>query len=457
MLPMSIWAQEQHTMTLKQAQEYASEHSYSVRGAYFDAEAALRGVKETIAIGLPQVNGSIDYNNYIDIPTQVAPADAFGFPAYLTQFLGEVSAETGVPINAPAGDANAVSEFQFGAPQTMTAGVALSQLIFDGSYFVGLKAAKTYAQVMNGAVAITQRDVKAIVAESYHTVLIAKENVAILQESLTVLEKTRGDTKAMLEEGFVEEQDLDQLDLSIVDLNNRIAHASNQEKIALDMLKFQLGMPMSATLSLSDTVDGLLTDGAVDMLGTGFNFEQSIDYDVLSTQVRLMDLNVKNERVKSLPSIGGFYNYSRNAQRESFDFFDGDKKWYPTQLWGVQLSVPIFTSLRGVHRVAKARVEAERSRMNLEQASQGATLEYESARNDYSLALATYQNQQQGLLLAERIFNKTQIKYTEGLASSFDLAQAQTQLLQAQGNFIGGMLSVLNAKSRLSKSLNQYQ
>ena len=101
-LPISIWAQEQHTMTLKEAQEYASEHSYSVRGASFDAEVALRGVKETISIGLPQINGSLDYNNYIDIPVQVAPADAFGFPSYLTQFLGDVSTETGVPINAPA-------------------------------------------------------------------------------------------------------------------------------------------------------------------------------------------------------------------------------------------------------------------------------------------------------------------------------------------------------------------
>lgn len=456
-IPTSIWAQEQHTMTLKEAQEYASEHSYSARGAYFDAEVALRGVKETIAIGLPQINGSLDYNNYIDIPIQVAPADAFGFPDYLTQFLGEVSTETGVPINAPAGDPNAVTEFQFGAPQTMTAGVALSQLIFDGSYFVGLKAAKTYTKVMDGAVEMTQRDVKAMVAESYHTVLIASENVEILEESLTVLNKTRQDTKAMLEQGFLEEQDLDQLDLSIGDLNNRIAHASNQKRIALDMLKYQLGMPMSSTLSLSDTVDGLLTDGAVDMLGLGFNFQQSIDYEVLNTRVGLMDLNVKNERVKTLPTIGGFYNYQKNAQRESFDFFEGDKKWYPIQLWGVKLSVPIFTSLRGVHRVAKARVEAERARMDLEQATQGATLEYESAKNDYSLALATYQNQQQSLMLAERIFNKTQVKYTEGVASSFDLAQAQTQLLQAQGSFIGGMLSVLNAKSRLSKSLNQYQ
>jgi outer membrane protein len=299
--------------------------------------------------------------------------------------------------------------------------------------------------------------VKAIVAESYHTVLIASENVDILQKSLTVLRKTRQDTKAMFEQGFVEEQDLDQLDLSLADLNNRIAHASNQKSIALDLLKYQLGMPMSSTLTLSDSVDGLLTEGAVDMLGLGFNFQQSIDYDVLNTRVSLMDLNVKNEKVKSLPTIGGFYNYQKNAQRDSFDFFDGDKKWYPIQLWGVKMSVPIFTSFRGVHRVAKAKVEAERARMNLDQATQGATLEYELAKNDYSLALATYQNQEQSLFLAERIFNKTQIKYTEGIASSFDLAQAQTQLLQSQGSFIGGMLSVLNAKSRLSKSLNQYQ
>ncbi|MCB0760838.1 MAG: TolC family protein [Flavobacteriales bacterium] len=457
LIPLAVVGQESYSMSLQQAQDYAAQHSYVVRTASYDAEAASRGVKETITIGLPQVNGSIDYNNYIDIPTQVAPADAFGFPDYLVEFLGGVSAETGVPLDAPQTDPNAISEFQFGAKQTMTAGVSVSQLIFDGSYFVGLKAAKTYAEVMQGNVARTQRDVKAAVAEAYHMVLIARENVSILEESRGVLETTRKETAAMVQQGFLEQQDLDQIDLSLSDLANRINHAQQQQTIAMDLLKFQMGMPMNNSLEVTDTVDGLMAEGAEALLQTAYSFQSSIDYRVLDTQIRLMDLNVKNEKAKSLPSIGGFYNYQRNAQRDEFNFFDSDGKWYPIQLWGVQLKMPIFTSLRGVHRVAKAKVEAERARMNMEQAQQGANLEYLNAKNDYSLALATLDNRQQSLSLADRIYKTTQTKYAQGVSSSFELAQAHSQLISAQGNYISSMLEVLNAKTRLGKSLNQYE
>ena len=229
LIPFLGSAQENLSLNLAEAQAYAVENSFSVKNARIDALSAESEVKALTSIGLPQVSGSIDYQNFIDIPTQVAPADAFGFPAYLNDFLFGVAQETGVPINAPDSDPNAISELQFGAPQTMTAGISVSQLIFDGSYFVGLQAAKAYKQVMEGSIKKTEQQVKDQVAQAYHTVLVAKKNVEVLAKSILVMEKTLAETKALKEGGFIEQQDVDQLQLTLNDMNNKHDYAGHKK------------------------------------------------------------------------------------------------------------------------------------------------------------------------------------------------------------------------------------
>ena len=454
LLPLLSQSQS-YQFSLAEAQAYAVENSYTMQYALMDQATAEKDVKLTAAIGLPQVNASLDYNNYIDIPTQVAPADAFGFPAYLTTFLANVSQETGVEINAPEVDPDAVSELQFGAPQTMTAGVNASQLIFDGSYFVGKRAAKAYADLMQKNVSKNETGVKAQVADSYHMVLVARQNVSILEDSKSLVESTVQEATVLFNSGFAEEQDLDQLQLTLADLNARINFASKQADIALDLLKFNLGLPLVSTLELTDNVETLLADG-MDPLGVPFSLNDNPDIRVQQGYVGLSELNVKNEQAKRLPSISAFYTYQRNAQRDDFSFLDFDQKWYPTQLWGVQMSMPIFGGFSKTHSIAKAKIDQERATLTLKQMSAGAELEYATALNEYANSVENERIQAEALQLAERIFSRTQIKYGEGLASSFDLAQAQNQLLTAQGNKIQSILQLLNAKTRLNKSLNNF-
>jgi outer membrane protein len=452
----SVSAQSAVQFSLKEAQAYGVENSYVVKNARMDAEAARRQVKETIAIGLPQLNGTIDYQNFIDIPTQIAPADAFGFPGYLTQFLFDVSQETGVALNAPEADPNAITEFQFGTPQTMTAGLSLTQLIFDGSYFVGLQAARAYADVMNGAIDLSAQQVKDQIAQAYHTVLIAEENVKVLEESIVLMQKLVNETNQLFSSGFLEEQDVEQLQLSLNDLYNRVAHAKNQRLIAMKLLKFQLGLDFSTELVLTDTVQSLMAENVVDLASTPYSFGNTINHELLTKQIELMELNVKNERARGLPSIGGFYNYQRNAQRDEFNFLDFDRTWYPTQLWGLQLKMPIWTSMQGKHRVERARIDLERAKLQREQTEESSELEYQTALSDFQFSKTNLENQQQSLNLAKRIFEKTQIKYTEGVASSMDLTTAENQYLASQGNLINATLQLLNAKSRLMKALDIY-
>lgn len=445
---------QQVEMSLEEAKNYALEHAYSVQYAEMDVRVAEREIKEIRAIGLPQVQASVDYNNYIDIPTQVAPADAFGFPSYITDFLVGVAQETGVNLNAPSADPEAISEFQFGAPQTSTAGISVSQLIFDGSYIVGLQASKTYAEAKKVALDQSVMQTKAAVAEAYHTVLIARENLRLLTASRDVLEQSVEETKALFENGFVEEQDADQLQLSLADLDARINYAQQQSENALDMLKFQLGMPMETGLELTDSIESLSGQSSADPLSENFSLQNNLDYKVQSTFVKISELGMKNEKAKALPSIGAFYNYQRNAQRDEFNFFDFNEKWYPIQLWGVQMTIPLFTGLGRVHSIEKAKIEQERAELGLKQVAAAAELEYAAARSEYLNALENERIQKESLALADRIYARTQTKYREGIVGSFDLTQAQNQWLNAQGNAVAATLQLLNAKTRLNKALS---
>ncbi len=442
------------SMSLEQAQTYALEHAFAVKNARLDAQKAAREVKETLALGLPQVNGSIDYNNYIDIPTQVAEGDVFGFPPYLVNFLGGVAQETGVPLNAPAADPDAISEFQFGANQTVTAGVQATQLIFDGSYFVGLQASKAYAALMQESLQQSEAQTRADVAQAYHTALVADENSRLLREGLDVLASILSDTEALFKAGFVEELDVDQLQLSLADLESRIRYADMQAAAALDLLKFSIGMPLTTVLRLTDDIDGLLSDNDAALLENSFSAQQLPEYRVQQNNLKLAELGVKLERARLMPSLGGFYTYQRNAQRFKFDFFDFDQKWYPIQLWGVQLKVPIFGSTLGKQRIEKAKIDVIRAQTALDYIAEGALLEYRSARIEFNNALEQRTIQRRNYDLAQRIFERTKIKYDEGVSTSLELTQVRNQLLNAQGNFINATLQVLNSKARLNKALN---
>ncbi|NNE54962.1 MAG: TolC family protein [Flavobacteriales bacterium] len=448
--------QTAYSFSLPEAQAHAIQHSYDVQNARFDAEKARRQVQETISIGLPQVSGSIDYQNFIDIPTQVAPADAFGFPPYLNEFLVGVSQETGVPINAPEQDPNAISELQFGAPQTMTAGVSVSQLIFDGSYFVGLQASEAYAKLMEGAIRKSEQEVKDQTAQTYYGVLVADENVDVLEQSVDLMIKTVDETKKLYASGFMEEQDVDQLQLTLTDLQNRLSYAQQQRDLALLMLKFNLGLSMDASVVLTDTVESLLAAEGETLQAAVFSPTTSVDYKNQEEYLTLMNLNHKNEKVKGLPSIGAFYNYQRNAQRDKFNFLDFDEKWYPIQIWGVQMNVPIWTSFQGKHRAEQARVDVERAEMQLEQVKSGLEMEYQSAVAEYTFAQKNYDTQKASMELAQRIFDTTQKKYQQGVSSSMDLTQAENQLLTTHGNFINATLQLLTSRSRLNKALGRY-
>ena len=254
-------SQESYSISLAQAQKIALEKAFAVQYADLDMQKSERDVKELLATGLPQVSIVADYSQYIDIPIQVASGDVFGFPDYLTDFFGGVSQETGVEIDAPSFDPDAISEFQFGLSHTANYGVQASQLIFSGSYLFGLKASQLLVSSRERGQQRTADEVMQQVAEAYHFMLAADEGLVLANEALRLVQFTRDEVAALNEAGFADELAVNQMDLDINDLEAQVMVSQGQITMSKGLLRFQMGIEPNAPLELTDGMEDLMSSG----------------------------------------------------------------------------------------------------------------------------------------------------------------------------------------------------
>ncbi len=422
----------QETFTLKQALAYAIENAYSAKNAKSDIISAKKKVNETTSIGLPQISAEGNFQNFIDIPTQVMPANAFN----------------------PFADPSQLIPVQFGTKYNTSASITASQLLFDGSYIVGLQAAKTYKELSEKAAVKNEIEIKELVTQAYFTVLIATENLKVVDSSLVNLKKNYSDVQQFYALGFNEEQDVDQLKLTVNNLQNLKNRSQNQVELSYRMLKFQMGYDIEKPIEIADNLNTILLElNAESTLSRELSVQKNADYTLLETQKKLMELNLRKERFGYLPSLAAFFTHQQSAFRNEFNFFE-NKPWYPSTIWGLKLKIPIFDSGIKMSKTSQAKIDIEKIENQKKQLESGLKLKAYSAQADFYTALEKYNNEKENILLAEKIYNKTLIKYKEGIASSMELTQAHTQWLSAQGNYISSMYELLNSKNQLDKILN---
>jgi outer membrane protein len=419
----------QQALTLAAAKEFALKNAFQVKSKTLDSQTAKLQTEELLAIGLPQISGSIQYQNFIDRPTSILPGDFFGMP----------------------GQNVAV---QFGVPQTLTAGISASQLLFDGSWLVGLQASKAYAALQSKNIVKSEIEVKRATEEAYHLAVIAQESIALLTASRDLLASTLEHTKALKAEGFVETQDVEQLTLSLNELEARIRTAQTQALIAKTLLKFTIGMNVEEEITLVDNSKSILDSFNAQILQTPFSADNLIDNQIIRDGLALQKLSVKNQQARLLPNMAAFYSIQKQAQRQEFNFFKGSEPWYPTQLWGLSMNVPIVSGGGKMKSIQKAGVEVKRMEETLAFSTNAAKLEYQVGMAEYMNATQNVELALQSYTLAASILNKTQIKFDQGTSSSFELSRQTSQLLQSQVALIQARLSLMNAQTRLSKSLN---
>jgi outer membrane protein TolC len=427
------YAQESFSFSLQEAQDYAIKHNYQNQNAIKDIEIAKKKVWETTAIGLPQVNAEGQIQRFIDIPTQVAPANAFN------------------PL-APEGQ---LATFQFGLNYNNSVGISASQLIFDGSYIVGLQAAKTYKELSINSQAKTEIELKDAVAQAYYTVLATEKNVVVLKNSLEATQKMLTETQALYREGLTEEQNVDQLELNVNALQTNFEIAEDQRDFAKKLLNIQLGLPIETQVTLTEQLDNLVTTNQNSLADKKFSAENHIDYELTVTNMKLSQLNLRKEKYSFLPTLSAFFSHQQQNFGNELDVFSGDARWFPATIVGLNLKLPILTSGARLSKVSQAKIELEKMENSAKEVEQNLKYQAELAASNFDTAKETFDNQKDNLALAQKIYDKTVKKYDAGIASSLELTQAQNQLLSAEGNYIKAVLDLLNARSALERSYGQ--
>jgi len=419
-----------YSFTLEEAINFALDNNYQAINAQRDIVKALKQKWETTATGLPQITGTGDYNYQIKQPVSVLPGE----------IIGEAPG-TFVPVI-------------FSPKQSSNITATLSQVIFDGSYLVALEASKTFLDFSENANNKTKLEVRKGVINAYGGVLLSQENVAIVTRNLETLEKNLNETRKIFENGLTEEEDVEQLQITYLQLTNQLNSAKRQTEIAMNMFQLAMGLDLSTTVRLADNLESLAVKTIDPSLGNeNLNLDQSVDYQIAVNFTEQRRLEYKLERSKALPKLTGFINYGANAFSDEFIFNSGNQ-WFQQSVTGVSINWPIFTSFGRKARTDRAKIAWDQAETDLERTSQEIRLNYETALNDYQLAIDTYYTNKQNLELAERIENKNGIKFTEGIATSFDLRQAQTQLYQAQAEYLNSMFQVITNKATLETVLN---
>lgn len=424
-----VHAQGPVSLSLKQALDMAGKQSYAVQASQLEAEKARAKIKEVTAMGLPQISATGSLQNYIEVPTMVVP-DFFGGPDLL--------------------------KVQFGVPWTASGAVQLNQLIFDGSYLVGLQAARELRTKSDKDLEQAALNARAQAAKAYLGVLAAEEGIRLLGEGLPILEKASSEARAMFDQGMLESTDADRLTVQLDETRNQQRNLEQQARVARSYLNLVLGLPTGTPVTLTDALQPLLDDPAEASLADAvFDVNQHVDQQVAQSMLRLGELDLRNKKAAYLPQLAGFINYQQQFNYTRFDIANGDW-WFPASLWGLQLNVPIFSSGMRHQQVKQARLSLDQADVNLKATEQRLLAEKEQQQAVLRAAQDSYETGRKNLALSKSIFDRTSTKFTEGVSSSFELTQEHGNYLTTQQTYIQRIVDLLQARADMRKALDLY-
>jgi len=446
--------EQTNSFTLDEAIAFALENNYKSINADRDRIDAQKQKWEVIASGLPQISGAVGYQNQLIQPITLLPAAAFDNTQSTIDIVNEFFDvdQTNFDVNTPDGFIPVIFSPQHSATATAT----LRQQIFDGSYIVGVQATKSFLNYSANNEEKTDQEVRKSVVESYGNVLLAKESVMIYQKNKKALEDNLFETQKLFENGLGDEESVEQLQITLSSVNNQLKNARRLEKITLQMLNLVMGIAIDAPTQLEESLDNL-AESQIDfnLMESVFNIENNVDYKLVQNLNEQRYYEWKLAKSKALPTLNSFINYGASSFGNEFSFFDGDQQWFESSILGLDLTIPIFSSGRRSASTARAKIAMEKAKTQLSETEEQVRLQLDQAKSEYTLAIEEYNTAKENLGLAERIENKNQIKYSEGIASSFELRQAQTQLYDAQQGYLQSMVAVINKKTAFELILNE--
>jgi outer membrane protein len=417
-------AKQNYSFSLQQAIEHSIQYNYTAINSGRDIEAAKKKKWETTTIGLPQISGSVNYQNNFKLQQNLITVG--GNPTILT----------------------------FGDYNTMDAKLTLNQLIFDGSYLVGLQASKVYLQLFENSKKKTDAEISEMVTQSYGNVLLAEESIKVLQRNMAILQKNFNDAHQFYKSGLGEQETEEQIAITLATVKSSLNNVTRLREIALKMLKINLGIEINDQLTLTDNLESLTQANlAMALESSEYNINNTVDYQIVSNMTEQKRLLLKLEKSKALPSLSANVNFGTNAFASNFNFLNPDQRWYNYSGLGVGLNVPIFSSLGRSARTQQAKIAFEQAQTTQTETEQKLKLQFEKTKSDLEYSIEEYTAAKSNLNLAERIEKKQQTKFTEGLSTSFELSEAQRQLYATQQSFLQSMVEVINKRAALEKIL----
>ena len=429
---VELQAQDQQAFTLQEAVDYALLHNANVTKADNNIIKAKKKVWETTSMGFPQIDGTASYQKFIKQPVNLMPARIFNPMA---------PPGTYVPV-------------KFGTEQNMKWSATLKQLIFSGSYLVGLQSSRTYRQITENAKVKTLQKVKEMTVSAYGNALLTSESIQILQKNIKVVEQNLFEVRKMYDNGLVEETDVEQLEITLSNLKNQLDYMQRMQKVSKEMLNYVLGRKIDSEIELTENIESLKDSGMqLSLLNNEFKPEKNVDFMIQKNQVKAKKLQVKYEKSKALPTIAAFVNYGKNAYNNDFKFFDNDQAWYEQSLFGVNINIPIFSSMGRSARVRQAKLDFENAQIDLQEKQKQLEMNFAKAKNDYEHSFNAYKTALRNWKLAEKIEHKEMIKFKEGIGNSFQLNQARMQLYQSQQQYLQSIIDIINKKVALENIL----
>lgn len=422
--------EEKYVYDLQQAIEYAYEHNVTVQNAAIDEKIAKQKVNETIGIGLPQITSGFKVEDYFEQPTSLIPGEFFG-----------EEAGTFIPV-------------QFGTKYNATASLSATQLLFDGTYLVGLQASRAYQDLSRKELARTKKETAEAVAKAYYNVLVMKERMKLLDANVVRLAKLKNDTKAMYDNGFVELIDVNRVTVTYNNVETEKKKLERFFDLSVQLLKFQMGMPLSADLTLVDELKTIELESSLTAPKVDYN--KRIEYSQLQTLQKVTELDLKRYRMAYFPSISAFASLNAQAQRNEFDIFNTDKKWYPIGVIGANVSFPVFLGMQRHYRVQQAKLNLQKVENQFTQLEHIIDLEYETAKTTMLNSIEALDVQKKNMELADEVFRITKIKYDQGIGTNIEIINAESSLKEAQTNYYNALYDALIAKIELETATGTF-
>lgn len=436
LMHISTKAQEkERSLTLSECISFARGNNSDIKKAEIEEKISGKKINEVIGSGLPQITLSGDLVNNLKLPAQLIPAEIFG------------------------GEEGAYIKATFGTKYNYTFTGKVTQMIFNGSFWVGLSAAKYSNQYYKENTQYVSEDVEYNVVVAYYQTIIVQKQIQLLEQNMKLISKSLADTKLLHENGKAKEIDVDRLNVSYYNRQYQLKKAEDGLKQSYNNLKFQMGMPLEENISLSDsfifTQDSLLVQKINNFMPVqehAIDYNRRSDYRLLQTSLELQKLDRKNKITQYLPSISAYGSYSLQGLRSSFDLFDLGKDWLKFYSVGLQLNIPIFTGGQNISRIQQASLNIESIKEEIKKAENGINLQISNAVSKYNNAYYNTKTNQLNMNLAKKVYNVALLEYKEGVTDAASLVDSETKLREAQTNFINSLLELYIAKFDMEKA-----